>query len=140
MDEKKKSTSSSSYSIWDSSYKQLLKYCSNSDLFFWEITPEFIEGFKSYLQHEAKTKSNKLLSKNTASNYFNKFRAVIHKAHDKGIITINPLQDIASIKQEDSEREYLELSELKKLVQTDCNNDVLKRAFLFSCLTEMRWS
>ena len=140
MEEKKKNTAASSYAIWDSSYKQLLKYCSNSELFFWEITPDFVQGFKSYLQHEAKTKSNKLLSANTASNYFNKFRAVIKKAHNQGIITTNPLQDIDSIKQEDNKREYLELSELKKLVQTDCNNDVLKRAFLFSCLTGMRWS
>lgn len=140
MNEKKKSTAAASYAIWDSSYKQLLKYCSNSNLFFWEITPEFIEGFKNYLKNEARTKSNKLLSPNTSSNYFNKFRAVIHKAHDNGIITTNPLQDIKSIKQEDTKREFLELSELKLLVKTDCNNDVLKRAFLFSCLTGMRWS
>jgi integrase len=140
MDEKKKNTTSSNWSVWDSCYKHLIKYISKSDLYFNEITPGFISGFKDYLQNEAKTKSGKLLSKNSASSYFNKVRATINTAHLKGIISENPLHLVKSIKPENNKREFLEVSELKLLVKTECKYDVLKRAFLFSCLTGMRWS
>jgi len=35
---------------------------------------------------------------------------------------------------------FLTLDELKSLVNTSCDNEKLKRAFIFSCLTGLRWS
>ncbi len=90
MDEKKKNTTSSNWSVWDSCYKHLIKYISKPDLYFNEITLGFISGFKDYLQNEAKTKSGKLLSKNSASSYFNKVRATINTAHLKVSWFIKP--------------------------------------------------
>jgi integrase len=40
----------------------------------------------------------------------------------------------------ESIREYLTLDELKAVAKAECRYDVLKRAFLFSCLTGCRWS
>lgn len=37
-------------------------------------------------------------------------------------------------------REYLTFQELQQLAQTDCKYEVLKRAFIFSCLVGLRWS
>jgi integrase len=48
--------------------------------------------------------------------------------HVKGIRAINP------------ERQHLCLDEIKLLAKTPCKREVLKKAFLFSCLTGMRWS
>jgi integrase len=42
--------------------------------------------------------------------------------------------------QQESRREYLTIDELNTLVATPCENDVLKRAALFSALTGLRHS
>jgi integrase len=46
---------------------------------------------------------------------------------------------IKGIKTDDIHREYLTIDELKSLVKTPCKYPVMKNAFLFSCLTRLRW-
>lgn len=41
---------------------------------------------------------------------------------------------------EESTRMYLTIEEVKKAAQTDCDSSLIKRAFLFSCLTGLRRS
>lgn len=50
------------------------------------------------------------------------------------------MAQVKSIKAESTEHAYLTIEEVRELVKTDCRYDVLKRAFLFSCLTGLRWS
>jgi integrase len=60
---------------------------------------------------------------------------------DKGeILAENPLLLIKIAKPQAPEIVYLTWEELKKLVNTDCRYDEVKRAFIFSCLTGLRWS
>lgn len=47
---------------------------------------------------------------------------------------------IKSFEEKDSQREFLTFDEVQALANTDCKYNVLKRAFLFSCLTGLRWS
>ncbi len=131
--------SKSNYSIWKSTLNHLSDYC-NADTTFKQIDLHFIEGFKNYLNYNAKGKNNKLLSQNTKNIYFNTFRSVINRAFDEKIIPENPAKKVKTIHSEQPLRQYLSLEELKKLVKTECKHPVLKRAFLFSCLTGMRWS
>jgi integrase len=44
------------------------------------------------------------------------------------------------MKGEDTHREYLILEELQKLAKTECTSPLLKKTFLFSSLTGLRWS
>jgi len=135
----KRKESKGNYGNWDSTLKHLIKYC-DVKITFRDIDIDFVEGFKSYLQHEAKTKSNTPLSKNSQNSYFNKFRATINQAFDDRIIPENPVKKVKAIKPDETHREYLTIDELKSLVKTECKYPVMKRAFLFSCLTGMRWS
>lgn len=137
--EKHRTTEKSNAFIWDCAYKQLIKYHAD-DVTFEQLTPAFIKGFKEYLVNTARTKSNEKLSKNTASSYFNKVRAAINEAYHQGIIKTNPLNQVPSIKGENNKREYLSIEEVRQLVKTECRYIDLKRAFLFSCLTGLRWS
>lgn len=41
---------------------------------------------------------------------------------------------------QETRRNFLTIDELNKLVKTDCNNPLLKRAALFSALTGLRFS
>ena len=61
----------------------------------------------------------------------------------EGIITINPTKEFDfadKVRQEPSRREYLTIEELKLLIATPCRHEIIKQAFLFSCLCGLRVS
>lgn len=80
------------------------------------------------------------LSQNSKVSYFNKLRACINQAYDERIIPVNPLRGIEGFKAAEVKRDYLTLEEVKQLAATPCRYPILKRAFLFSCLTGLRKS
>ena len=83
------------------------------------------------------------LSNNSVVSYYGTLRTAINRAYKEGIITVNPTKefDFASkVRQEPSRREYLTLDELKTLINTECRHEIVKRAFLFSCLCGLRVS
>ncbi len=143
---------------WWSCLKHLEKFCERTpDITFREITPEWIQSFKEYLDKDARVKqtvfgnvirTDKTLSQNSKMSYFNKVRACINQAFEERIIPHNPLRGIESFRSGETHRNYLTIDEIKALAKTDCKYPALKRAFLFSCLTgirksdieKMRWS
>ena len=135
----KRKQSKGNYGNWDSTLKHLESFC-NSATKFKDIDTDFVERFKEYLLTEPLTKSKTTLSQNAALSYFNKFRAALNQAFEDRIINENPTKRVKGIKAEDTQREYLSLDELRKLVKAECRYEILKRAFLFSCLTGLRWS
>ncbi len=137
--EEKYNLASGTAAMWKQSYNHLKKYSGNN-LLFKDLNEEFIEGFKKYLLTENLTKSKTKLAQNSVHSYFNKFRAAINKAYETRLLDVNPLRAVKSVKQVDTKREYLTLEELKALSDTPCRYDNLKRAFLFSALTGLRWS
>lgn len=133
---------------WHSCLQHLQRYCDDKTTFK-DITPEWIEGFKHFLdkvEKDAYKRRNQILaeakplSQNSKVSYFNKLRACINQAFDDRIIPINPLRGIEGFKQEETERVYLTMDEITKLEETECRYPILKRAFLFSCLTGLRKS
>lgn len=140
MQTKKTNESSSNYKVWEACLTQLKRYYPDDRLTFEQVNADWVDGVRRFFDTQAKTKSGNLVSKGTASSYFNKVRAVINDAYAKGIITRNPLAQVKGIKAEQNERVYLTIDEVRALVKTDCRYDVLKNAFLFSCLTGLRWS
>lgn len=117
-----------------------LKRCISSNLTFEEVDENFVKRVRLYFDKEAKTKSDTPLSLNSKYSYFNKFKAALRAAFDDGYISINYAAKIKSFEQAESQREYLTFQELQQLAQTECKYDVLKRAFIFSCLVGLRWS
>jgi hypothetical protein len=106
---------------------------------FNEITEGFCSKYLEYLLNKTSLRHKKLAT-STAKKYFDIFGAVILQAIQEKIIRDNPLFSIKSIKVKQTEKVYLTLEELKLLVKTDCKQPILKRAFIFSCLTGLRWS
>lgn len=123
---------------WYSTQIHLENYA-GSNVTFKDIDLQFAEGFKEYL-NKAKRKDGKPLANNSRASYFAKFRAALNEAVKEKIIYGNPAVETGNYKTIESQREYLTLDEVRKLAQTECRYDVLKRAFLFSCLTGLRWS
>jgi len=56
------------------------------------------------------------------------------------MIRENPALRVKPLKAGDPHRQFLTFEELQLLAKTPCEIDLLKRAFLFSALTGLRWS
>jgi integrase len=135
----KRKQSLGNYGNWDSALKHLIKFA-GTKVSFRDVDHNFCENFRDYLKYKAKKSSGQPLSSLSVSSYFNKFRACLKEAVKKKIILSNPAIDVSNPKIIENQREYLTFDELKAIVKADCRFDVLKRAFLFSCLTGLRWS
>lgn len=125
---------------WMSAYKYL-KAFTNGKLKFADLSEEFLENFKEYLLNAKNPETGKTyLSQNSAVSYFNKIKATLKQAYKDNIIKLDINSRISPIKAKETRREYLTIEELNKLVKTPCNNELLKRAALFSALTGLRFS
>ncbi len=138
-DEKMKEDTSNNYGNWFSTLQHLKKIVP-PNLTFDEIDENFIKKVKKYFETEALTKSEIPLSQNSKYSYFNKFKASIRSAFEDGYLSINYATKVKSFEQAESQREYLTFDELQSLAKAECKYPILKRAFLFSCLSGLRWS
>jgi integrase len=116
---------------------------------FRDVDKGFLSEFTDYLRQMPKAskygvlKTGGRLSNNSVVSYYGTLRTAINRAYKEGIITVNPTKefDFASkVRQEPSRREYLTIDELKTLINTECRHEIVKRAFLFSCLCGLRVS
>jgi len=135
----KRKDSIGNYGNWDSALKHLRTFV-KFDITFAQIDKRWLDDFKEYLQKEALTPAKQSLSQNSASSYYNKIRAALRQAYKEGIIQRNPTDETEGIKPGEPEREFLTLEELQALVKVECEIPILKRAFIFSALTGLRWS
>ena len=100
---------------------------------FREITPLLCEQFMDYLKNESG------LTGATPGDYWKQFKRIISQAIKEGIIIKNPADGLifkGSSKQSNQLRKnILTTDELRAMASTQCGNDDVKRAFLFSCYT-----
>ena len=138
-EEKQKQDSSNNYGNWFSTLQHLKKVVSKN-MTFEEVDENFVKKVRKYFENDALTKSDLPLSQNSKYSYFNKFKAALRNAFDEGYLTVNYAAKIKSFEQGESQREYLTFEELQSLAKAECKYPVLKKSFLFSCLSGLRWS
>ena len=125
-------TSQGNYDNWLSSYRYFNQYFDNG-LSMGQVSVQTIEDYRDHLQSLD-------LAQNTKHTYFSKLKAAIKEAHKKGFLPENYAGKVDGIKSEETKREFVTLEELKQLAKTDCENETLKNAFLFSALTGLRFA
>ncbi len=133
--------STGNWGNWKSCLKHLQKYEPNERIRFSQITQEWVQGFRDYLEKDACAWScderdrikDHPLSRNSRVSYFNKLRACLNQAYEDRIIPINPMRGVEGFKAEEGTRMYLTIEEVQRLAQTECEYPAIKRAFLFSC-------
>lgn len=127
----------------------LLNYDPDKRIYLDEVTPEWVNGFRGYLDRVEKFKVSKggqrvddgvLLSQGSKNILLHKLKAVFNQAEEDWLIDRNPTKNVDMFKKSDKEREYLTLEELKLLLQTPSAGKSVCRAFIFSCMTGLRWS
>lgn len=122
--------------IWRSCRCVIVKYERNTNILLSDITPKWIRGLDDYMRETNDFK----LSNNTRIIYMTKVRACMNQAFRDGLIARNPVLQVSTGKKDDVRREYLTIEEIRKLSSTPCDDEEIKRAFLFSCLTGLRKS
>jgi integrase len=124
---------------WNIVYDNLKDF-TNGSLSFHELDEKFCEDFKSYLLELKAYNNEKTISQNTACTYFVKFKAVVKQAWKDKKIPSNIGAGVSTIKLIESQRNFLTIEDLNKLVKTNCEDPMLKKAALFSALTGLRRS
>ncbi len=109
-----------------------------------DVDKSFCEGFLNFITNEyVSDRVNKPLSKFTARNYYRSLSCALNVAVRSGIIQKNPLQLVEKDykpQPPESQRVYLTIDEVKRLIETECKKPIYKKAFLFSCFCGLRVS
>lgn len=121
------------YDGWRSAYKQLLEFSPNG-LHFNELNRDYLENLKHFLTVDKKLKGT------SAQRYFNLIKHAVHEAFRDRLIDIDYAHNMKSPTREEPIKQYLTDNELILLTKTECKNNELKKAFLFSCLTGMAYA
>lgn len=120
-----------------------------------QVDKNFCEGFVLYLANgttigTSKPKKigehkEKPIAPSTARLYFNTFVTALNEVVRDGVIDKNPTSQLKKeekkpLKRSGNDRGYLEIEEVKKLMETPCNDEQTKMAFLFACFCGLRLS
>lgn len=128
-------------SIWDSAIKHFEAFLETQDICFKDITISLMEEYKDYLlTAKSLRKNGGILSRNTALSYHNKLKTTLKKAYKEGKLRTDINAGVCSIKEQESQRNFLTLEEAKMLFETPCPNELIYRVSMFSILTGIRYS
>jgi integrase/recombinase XerD len=115
-----------------STLKFLNEFLENKDITFKQITDAFVNDFKEFLLSSS-------LTGETPSMYLSQLKKVVKKAYKDGLLKKNFGEDIRIPKSTAIRKDILTHTELKALRDTPCGNTEVKRAFMFSCNTGLRY-
>ncbi len=117
--------------------RQFKLYVDNPKIKIDEITPGLMKGYMDYLNDDAG------LNGESPHNYFTRFKKILKDAEQKGLINDNPTKNIKfrrKVQRNELRKQILTSEELKTLAQTECGNEELRKAFLFSCFTGLGYA
>lgn len=97
----------------------------------YEINEALLRRYVLYLQLH--------LNGESPHNYFEKLSQIIKAATEELYFRRNPTRNITVRRSSYFQKEVLTAEELRLLWQTPCERAEIKRAFLFCCLTGLRW-
>lgn len=96
-----------------------------------QVTKELAKKFRAYLDEH--------LNGETPYNYYGKFIKLCNDATEDKIFSINPCRGIKNTRPEGLKKDILTIEEIKALRNTSCTNNEIKKAFLLSMYTGLRW-
>lgn len=129
---------------------EILKQYAGDKVRMQDVDTDFCTFFAHWLRYDYKptrgTKNPtepKNVRKSTAYNYFHIFSLSLNEAVRQGIIDKNPCHQMSNadkIKKPESQRTYLTIEDVQRLINTPCRHPKSKQAFLFSCFCGLRIS
>ncbi len=113
------------------SYKHLDGF-DKKNIMIRQVNEVWLEEYKEYLLTK--------VSQNSASFYFRTMKSILKQAKRDGIISKNPAENVPQFKYKRPKVDYLDQREIELLATSVCTSPEIKRAFLFSCFTGLRYS
>ena len=107
---------------------------------------DFIRGFLDYLRtapNKSCTLNPRPITNGNALHIQSCLTGALNRAVKEGLLARNPVLNIPTnerFKSMESNREFLTIQELKKAIATPAKHEDTKRAFIFACLTGLRFS
>jgi len=123
--------------------EQYLLYIGKPDLALKEVDKAFCKGFIAFLKTCTFNNGKKTLGSTTCRIFVNRLAAALNKAVHEGLIDRNPFKQLETKEKPQKRstmREFLTIEELRSLIATPCRYEIVKKAFLFSCFTGLRYS
>ena len=99
----------------------------------------YIKFIRTYVSHRTK----RVIAQNTQCNYITNLSCALNAAVRAEYMAVNPftaLSPAERISTPESQRAYLTIDEIKRLIETPCKREDVKAAFLFSCFCGLRLS
>ncbi|MFT2007189.1 site-specific integrase [Pontibacter sp. 13R65] len=96
-----------------------------------DLTQNLVLGYKDYLETK--------LTGESPQTYYNRFKKVVKHAIRENLFSKSPLPENIKFKGGGMNKGVLSLEEVSLLSKTACGSEVIKRAFLFSCNTGLRF-
>ncbi|PZP44257.1 MAG: hypothetical protein DI598_14740 [Pseudopedobacter saltans] len=100
-------------------------------LTFNRLTDLIVSGYRDYLLS--------ICVGEGAASYFARFKKMVKRAYQEKLMSFNPALDVKTIKGEAKKKDILTLDEIKLLANTPTESQEVRKAFLFSCMTGLRW-
>lgn len=113
-------------------FKSFLSEDKLSDLKFGQLTALIIEDFMQFLEEHSNGEG--------PASYYSRFKKMVKHAFRKKLLKFNVLDEVGrKIQGKAKKKAILTLDELKLLAATPTESREVRRAFLFSCVTGLRW-
>lgn len=120
-------------------YRYMNDYNEHRPLPLSEVTALYIYNFSVWLATQGKDKGNGQLNPNTVAIYLKKLRTFLQHAYTVKLIQDDFTGAVQVPKTHTTEREHLTQEELTQLASTKADERI-KTAYLFACLTGLRYS
>lgn len=114
-------------------YKELM----GNDYTFKDFNETFVAKLRNRMSNKIE---NNEVKANSVNTYIAQLKRMLKYAERDNLIKSDVLDNITRFKSETPEKIYLTIEELKKLASTESPDALVTDAFLFSCLTGLRYS
>lgn len=112
-------------------FKDFLTQEKLTGLTFGGLNELVISDYQDYLNEHSKGEG--------ASSYFARYKKMVKQAFRQKLILTNPATEVKTKQGRAKKKDTLSLDEINILVKTNTDSADVKRAFLYSCVTGLRW-
>lgn len=119
---------------------RMLRQYAGADMPFKNVTISFCEAYREYLDGCPVGQNGSPIKRSTSHNYFSHFMNVLYKAYESELISFNPVEKLEPIPLEVSSARRLSNNEVRQLLSTKCESNLLYRFCCFTLLTGLRFS
>lgn len=139
MENKEKQGKTGIKSTFETLIYHLTKY-RGTRILLSDLDDRYTKGFVLYLSTAISRTSGKILKTSSQHNIYTSLKTIVHQAIKDDLLTTDPTKSIDPPRMILPHKEFLTEEELKRLIQTPCSKEIVKRSFLFCCFTGLRIS